>query len=83
MPFKSLDKRDRLFRRGSQKEKTSVSLHKPIVDALKTLSERSGDSMSDIISDVLDQYLSEMVEQGFLDKPKVSSETNPDEPSSE
>jgi hypothetical protein len=71
MSFKNIDKRDRLFRRGSLKEKTSLSIHTPIFEALKLLSERSGDSMSDIVTDVLDQYLTDMVEAGHLDKPVI------------
>lgn len=61
-----------MFKSGKTKRRTSVNLNTSILDALDILSARSGDSVSEIVADVLDQYLTEMVRQKFLEPPKDS-----------
>ena len=58
--------KSKLFKRGKDKEKTSLMINKPILDALKMLSEESGDSVSDIVCEFLDEYLTALVNAGEL-----------------
>lgn len=71
--FIHVDAHNRLFRRGKaeDKVKTSVRMHKPIHEALKKISERSGEDLTDLITDIIDQYLTVMVLNKKLPMPKL------------
>lgn len=72
MEIKLLNK---MFKTGPEKEKTSLYLHKPICDALHTLSKKNGISVSDLVAEILDHYLTDYVNKGYLEAPNVPSET--------
>lgn len=61
--------KSKLFKRGKEKEKTSMMINKPIMDALRMLSDESGDSVSDIVCEFLDEYLTALVTAGVLQAP--------------
>lgn len=63
-----IKQREKTFKRGKLKTKTSLMINTPIVEALEYLSHRSGESVGEIVADVLDQYLTEMQKQGYLPK---------------
>lgn len=60
-----------MFRKGKAKSKKTVSLNNPIIHALEVLSDRTGEDISEIVADVLDQYLTQMVEQKHLEPPEA------------
>jgi hypothetical protein len=71
--FMDLKKLTRLFKTGKDKEKTSLYLHKPILQALDTICERTGSSKSDLVCDILDEYLAKLVEAGYLEAPTIAN----------
>jgi hypothetical protein len=62
---------NKLFKTGSIKDKTSLYLHRPIKEHIELLAERNGVSVSDFVADILDDYLTEYVNAGFLKAPAV------------
>jgi hypothetical protein len=67
MPYSSV--LDRKFKRGSKKSRVTVYLNEPIAKALDEVSEKSGENISEIICDVLDQYLTELLKRGLVSLP--------------
>jgi predicted DNA-binding ribbon-helix-helix protein len=65
----------KMFRTGTQREKTTLNLHKPIYDTLKFLADKNGTTVTDLVADILDDYLTEYVRQGYLEGPVA----NPDQ----
>ena len=66
MVIKNLTRR---FNTGASTQKTSLYLHDPIIEALNKLKEKTGDSISDLVAEALDDYLTHLVELGHLEPP--------------
>lgn len=67
----------RLFKTGSAKTKTSLYLHDPIIEALEKIKAKTGDSVSDLVAEALDDYLTNLVELGLLEPPNGAKPTEP------
>lgn len=64
----------KLFATGSKKERKSIYMHKPLIDALDRLSDKTGKDFSELVCLFLDKGLTDMVDAGLLEAPASSTE---------
>ena len=64
----------KLFAIGSAKERKSIYLHKPIIDAIELIADRTGKDFSELVALFLDKQLTDLVHLGYLEAPKVSDD---------
>ena len=68
----------KLFATGSKKERKSIYMHKPLIDALDFLSEKTGKDFSELVCLFLDKELTDMVASGLLEAPNNSVDNGSD-----
>jgi hypothetical protein len=67
--------RKKIFWKGTKSEKHSLSLSKPMSEALKGLADQVGDSVPNLIAEVLEQFLVQMVKDGMIKLPPGEEDT--------